>query len=97
MTAYIVADLDIHDAGAWNRYVEAVVPLIEKYGGRSIVRHGAIKVLEGEAPKHFVVVQFDTMEAAARFYDAPEYAAPRQLRLKAATGPVFIVEGIPNA
>jgi len=94
MAVYLVADLTIKDAAAFAAYVKAAGPLIEKYGGRVIARSDAATALEGEAPQHFVIVRFDTADAAQRFYDSEEYREPRERRLGGiATGRVFLVEG----
>jgi len=94
MAAYLVADLTIKDAAAFDTYVKSAGPLIEKYGGRVVARSDAATALEGEAPQHFVIVRFDTMEAAKRFYDSEDYREPRERRLGGiATGRVFIVAG----
>ena len=94
MSAYIIADLTIHDPAGYADYARQVSPLVEKYGGRFVVQRGNVVPLEGDAPKDFIAVQFESMADAKRFFDAPEYAAPRALRLKCATGNVFIVEGL---
>ena len=45
------------------------------------------------APR-LVVIQFDSMEAARRFYHSPAYQKILPLRLKAAEGCVAIVPGV---
>jgi len=68
--------------------------LIEKFGGRVVARSDAATALEGAAPDHFVVIQFDSMDAARRFYGSEEYREPLQQRLGGiATGRVFLVAG----
>ncbi|HEY1505345.1 MAG TPA: DUF1330 domain-containing protein [Stellaceae bacterium] len=94
MPAYLVADLTIQDAKAFGAYVEVAGPLIEKFGGRVVARSDAAIALEGVPPNHFVIVRFDTMDAAKRFYHSDEYRAPLQQRLGGiASGRVFLVDG----
>ena len=84
----------IEDAVGFADYVRAAAALIEKFGGRVIARSEAATALEGAPPQHFVIVQFDLMAAAKRFYQSEEYRAPLQRRLGGlATGRVFIVDG----
>jgi hypothetical protein len=46
-----------------------------------IVRGGATHLLEGDwAPPRLVILEFDPVEQAKRFYDSPEYRAARQQR-----------------
>ena len=94
MAAYIIADLTIHDPAGYAAYAEQVAPLVEKYGGRFVVRRGNVVPLEGEAPRDFIAVRFESMADAKCFYDAPDYAGPCALRRKSATGNVFIVDGL---
>jgi uncharacterized protein (DUF1330 family) len=90
MSAYLVADLAIADREAFGAYVKVAGPLIEKFGGRS----DAATALEGVPPSHFVIIQFDSTDAAKRFYHSEEYRTPLQQRLGGiATGRVFLVEG----
>ena len=95
MSAYLVADLTIEDREAFAAYVKVVGPLIEKFGGRVIARTEAATALEGVPPKHFVVIQFGSMDAAKRFYHSEEYREPLQRRLAGmARGRVFLAEGV---
>lgn len=94
MSAYLVADLTIHDRQAFSAYVKVAGPLIEKFGGRVIARSDAATALEGVPPDHFVVIHFNSMEAAKRFYDSDEYREPLRQRLSGiATGRVFLIAG----
>ena len=95
MSAYLVADLNIQDRQAFAAYVKVVGPLIEKFGGRVIARTEAATALEGVPPNHFVVIQFESMDAAKRFYHSDEYREPLARRLGGvATGRVFLVDGV---
>jgi len=94
MSAYLIADLTIRNAAAFAAYVKVAGPLIEKFAGRVIARSDAATALEGVPPNHFVIVQFDSMDAAKRFYQSEEYREPLQRRLGGiATGRVFLVAG----
>src|SRR5438093_2835035 len=48
MVAYVIADTDITDHKTYDEYRKRVLPLIEKFGGKFIVRGGAHEVLEGD-------------------------------------------------
>jgi uncharacterized protein (DUF1330 family) len=94
MSAYLVADLTIRNAEGFAAYVKVAGPLIEKFGGRVIARSDAATALEGMPPDHFVVIHFDSIDAAKRFYHSEEYRQPLQRRVGGlATGRVFIVPG----
>jgi uncharacterized protein (DUF1330 family) len=94
MTAYVIAEIDVRDAAAYEAYKAAAPAAIARYGGRYISRGGATYSLEGAAPKRIVVVAFDDMDAARRCYESAEYGEIRKLRQKASDGRVFIVDGV---
>jgi uncharacterized protein (DUF1330 family) len=94
MPAYVIAETDVHDAEAYERYKAAAPATIAAYGGRYLARGGELSVLEGEwDPARMVVLEFDDLETAKRWYDSPEYRAARELREGAATFRVVAVQG----
>jgi uncharacterized protein (DUF1330 family) len=95
MVAYVIADTDITDHKTYDEYRKRVLPLIEKFGGKFIVRGGAHEVLEGDwKPKRVVVIQFPDMAAARTWYSSPEYAPLLALRKPAASDHLVLVEGV---
>ena len=48
MTAYLIAQTEIHDHETYDKYKAQVLPVIQKFGGRFVVRGGALEVLEGD-------------------------------------------------
>ena len=95
MTAYLVAQVRIDDEETYRRYREAVPELVDRFGGRFRVRGGELEVLEGEWPMpRLVIIEFQSRDAARRFYDSPEYQKILPLRQGASEGNVIIVEGV---
>jgi len=95
MTAYVIAEVDVHDAALFEEYRKLVPPTIAQYGGKYVVRGGATETKEGGwAPKRVVVLEFPTMARAREWYHSAEYAPALAMRLKAAKGRMIIVEGV---
>jgi uncharacterized protein (DUF1330 family) len=95
MPAYLIVETDITDPVQYEEYKAASPGAIAAHGGRFVVRGGETAVLEGDwSPKRLVVVEFDDLEAAKRFYDSPEYQAAKKLREGAASLNMVAVEGI---
>ena len=95
MPAYLIVETDITDPVQYEQYKAASPGAIAAHGGRFVVRGGETAVLEGDwSPKRLVVVEFDDLEAAKRFYDSPEYQAAMKLREGAASLNMVAVEGI---
>lgn len=95
MAAYFIVDLDIQDPAAFEEYRKLVPATIEKYGGRYLVRGGALETLEGSwRPRRAVVLEFPSLAQAKRWYDSAEYRGPKALRLKTAKANVILVDGV---
>ena len=94
MTAYVIADIDIHDQDAYREYSALVPDTLRQYGGRFLVRGGAFETLEGDwRPRRVLVLEFPSAEHARRWYGSQEYAAPLAMRHRASTGKLVLVEG----
>jgi uncharacterized protein (DUF1330 family) len=95
MPAYVIADVEVTDPAGFEEYRQQVPATVAKYGGRFLVRGGALETVEGEwRPKRFVVLEFPTLEQAKRWYDSPEYKGPKALRQRTAKTKVLLVEGV---
>lgn len=94
MPGYLIANLDVTDAATFNEYRQKVEPVIERYGGRYIVRGGAIETLEGGLPlKRLVVLEFPTLDAARRFYHSADHAPLKKLRHGNTNSDLVLIEG----
>ncbi|SEB25798.1 DUF1330 domain-containing protein [Variovorax sp. YR216] len=94
MTAYLIAQTEIRDHETYDRYKGQVLPIIQKFGGRFIVRGGSLEVLEGDwTPGRLVVIEFPSMEHIRDWFASPEYAPLLAMRQQAATDYLVAVEG----
>jgi len=94
MPAYLVANITITDPERYPRYRAQVPQVLAQYGGRFLVRAGAVHPLEGDLGlDRFVVIEFPSLEAARRFYDSPEYAPLLKLRMETTKSEVALIEG----
>jgi uncharacterized protein (DUF1330 family) len=95
MAAYLIAEVDVHDAALFEEYRKRVPATIAKHGGKYVVRGGATETLEGGwTPKRVVVLEFPSMDQARKWYGSSDYAPALALRLKAATTKAILVEGL---
>jgi uncharacterized protein (DUF1330 family) len=95
MPAYLIVETDIHDPEEYERYKAASPAAVAAGGGRFVVRGGELAVLEGDwQPKRLVVLEFDDLAAAKRFYESADYQEVKKLRDGAATLRMVAVEGI---
>jgi uncharacterized protein (DUF1330 family) len=95
MAAYIVVHVDVHDPARYDVYKEMAPASIRQYGGRYLTRGGATEVLEGDwTPKRLVLLEFPSMEQARAWWDSPEYAEAKALRIATTTSHMILLEGL---
>ena len=94
MVAYLIAQIEVTDSGAFEEYRKQVPATLEGLGARYLVRGGALRRLEGDWPQErVVVIEFPSMETAQAWYDSAVYAGPKALRQSASRGNMILVEG----
>jgi uncharacterized protein (DUF1330 family) len=95
MAAYVIVETEITDPAQYERYTAASPAAIAAGGGRFLVRGGELAVLEGDwQPSRVVVLQFEDLAAAKRWYDSQAYQEAKRLRDGAAHLRMIAVEGI---
>ncbi|WP_338466226.1 DUF1330 domain-containing protein [Novosphingobium sp. ZN18A2] len=93
--AYYLIEIAIHDFERYREYPKGVEPLIERYGGRYLVRGGEATSLEGAEPGgRIIVLEFPNMQAAQDFANCDEYPAVAKHRLASSASRILLVEGI---
>jgi uncharacterized protein (DUF1330 family) len=94
MAGYLIGNIEVTDPAKFEEYRQKVVPVIEKFGGRYLVRGGDACRLEGNLPLHRLVVsEFPTLEAAKQFCDSAEYQPILKLRLAFTRSDMVLVQG----
>lgn len=95
MPAYVIASVsEAHDDEALAEYRRRNSAAVEAHGGRFLVRGGAMEVLEGGwSPLRVVVIEFDDVDSARRWYESDEYQAAIPIRQGASTTDIIVVEG----
>jgi uncharacterized protein (DUF1330 family) len=91
---YFIAEVqDVTNQDQFNKYAAGVPKTVEKYGGHYIVRGGKTEPLEGEKPNRVVVIRFDSVADALKWYNSPEYSALRPIRQASSKSRNFVIEG----
>jgi uncharacterized protein (DUF1330 family) len=97
VSVYVVSRLVIKDPAAMREYIEAAAATVAAYGGRYLVRGGAVEALEGTWDHdRMVVVEFADRAAALAWYESAEYRPLRDLRQGAADTVILLAEGVPE-
>jgi len=95
MSAYVIVEVEVTDSEKFEEYRKMVPPTIEAFGGRYVVRGGAVESREGDwRPKRMVVIEFDDVDRARAWHDSELYAPARALREASADTRMILVEGV---
>jgi uncharacterized protein (DUF1330 family) len=96
MPAYVIGRVQMRNPSWVQEYGQKIQPLLQKHGGRYLVRPGKMETLEGTAslPSGIVVLEFPSMEQARAWYRDPEYAPLIKLRQGGSDVELVLVEGV---
>lgn len=95
MPAYVIADVNIIDAKAYEEYKKTVPPTIAAHGGRFLARGSKAETLEGPwKPDRLVILEFESAAKARAWWESEEYRAPKALRQSVSEGSLILVAGI---
>lgn len=92
---YFVATIyfDKNMNGAYSDYTEKVVPIVEKYNGRYIIRSERITPLGVDwKPNRVIIIEFDTKEHLEKFFASEEYKRIAHLRESSVDSNAIIIE-----
>jgi uncharacterized protein (DUF1330 family) len=86
---YVISRVDPY-AG----YAAAATKAIADHGGKALARGGRSDALESKARARNVVLEFESYDAARRYFHSEQYQAARALREGAAEMEMVLVEGV---
>jgi uncharacterized protein (DUF1330 family) len=91
----MISDVNVINAERYEEYLAAISEAVRNYGGRYLVRAHETKVLEGTwNPARVVVIQFDSMAEAEKFYSSEQFLSARALRQNVAMVNMILAEGV---
>ena len=95
MAAYLIVQSTIRDEPRYQKYRDAVIPLMARFGGKFIVRGAKVEALEGRHDgRRMVIFEFPSMDAIHAFWNSPDYVPVKKIREGAAALDVWAVEGV---
>ena len=92
MSVYVISNYTVNDQKKYQKYPQAVLATVQKYGGKYLIRDDDAKA-KGCPHKRLVVIEFKSEEAAWRCYESSEYSAIKHFREEASEGWGAIVPG----
>ncbi len=93
--AYLIAQIDVHNPEGYEAHRSQTGAVVERFGGRFLVRGGELHPLEGDpASRRLVILEFSDLGAAESFYHSAEYQALVPHRTANSSATLFIAEGV---
>lgn len=94
MAAYVVVDIHVQDPVRYEEYRCQAAPSVTAFGGRYLVRGGAVTKLEGDwTPARFVVLEFPSAARAKEWWNSDLYRPIKAIRHATARTSMVLVEG----
>jgi uncharacterized protein (DUF1330 family) len=96
MVAYLINHLRIPGGVPTEEglsYLEKVEGTARPYGGKWLAQ-GPVEVVEGAWPDSAVLMEFPSIDAARQWYNSPEYAEIRPLRVNSSINDLVFIDGV---
>jgi uncharacterized protein (DUF1330 family) len=94
---YLILTEDVHDPDGMAVYAAAATPLLSEFGGRVLVADDQVEVAEGTwHGTRTVVAEFESLDAARKYYWSDAYQKAVALRQAAADCNLVITSGLPD-
>ena len=95
MSAYVITDVEVTDAGLYGQFLEKETATVEGHGGKFVARGGALDVISGDwMPKRIALLEFGSVDQAHAWLSSPEYTALDDIRTKSSNINMVVVEGL---
>lgn len=91
---YLVARIRVHDREGFERFKAMSGHAIAEHGGRVLARDPKPEHREGALRGTTILIEFDDVDTARRFYESDAYTAAREVRETAAETDLMLVAGI---
>ena len=91
---YLVANIRVTDKEKFQEFSGMAGPAIKKYGGKVLARGPVADRLEGDVDGIVMMTEFESKDAANKFYFSEEYQAAKAVRDECADTDLMIAEGV---
>jgi uncharacterized protein (DUF1330 family) len=91
----MIIESNVKDPEKYDQYISKVPSIVEKHGGRYLVRGGKVTALLGSKwlPERVIVLEFPSKEHVDEWLLSPEYQAIAPLREAGAETQAVLLEG----
>jgi uncharacterized protein (DUF1330 family) len=94
MPVYMIVEITVKAAPRYAEYIAAARPIVERFGGRYVVRGGPVISLFGDwVPERIIVIEFPSAQRLRECFGSPEYQSIAPLRQESTVSRAIVVEG----
>ncbi|WP_099828149.1 DUF1330 domain-containing protein [Oceaniglobus indicus] len=90
---YWIVHVTVTNADAYGEYVRLDTPVVERFGGKFLVRGGLSETPEAPQKDRHVIVEFPSYDAARDCYHSDDYQAAAAIRRANSDSDIVIIEG----
>lgn len=90
---YWIVHVTVTNPDAYAEYVRLDTPVVERFGGKFLVRGGENETPETVQKDRHVVVEFPDYDAAQKCYHSDDYQAAAIIRMANSQSDIVIIEG----
>lgn len=91
---YVIGHMLVHDNEGYAKFIKLAGPVISEYGGKVLVRNPNPEIREGKDSGIAIVLEFENIDNARKFYESEKYTKAREIRMLSAETDLIIVEGV---
>ena len=89
---YLIAHIRVHDMDKIQKFRALAGPAIAKFNGKVLVTNPGPDIREGADSDIAVVIEFERLDVARRFYESDDCTAARAIREQAAETDLILAE-----
>ena len=94
MPGYFLLEIEVKDQAAYAEYLKVAPATVKQYGGKYLIRGGAVTPVEGGwNPKRLVLLEFPSVDHVKKWLNSPEYRQVAPIREHSTHSRAVIVEG----
>ncbi|MGK0442566.1 MAG: hypothetical protein ACJA0N_002378 [Pseudohongiellaceae bacterium] len=90
---YWIVRADVTDIDKFKEYASKTPRILEKFGGRFLVRAGQFRLVEGSTRSRNTVIEFPSYESALQCWESNDYQDAKKHRVDGGELDIVVIEG----
>ena len=91
---YLVANIRVQDKEKFASFSGMAGPVIKAHGGKVLAKGPNAERHEGELTGNVMMIEFENIETARKFYFSEEYQAAKAIRDECSETDLMLIEGM---